>query len=186
MIPFLGIGEDIATRLDASLKLFTENNAVGGQITLQQVRSLNKSDALLYLLESTVSKGRKNIPFLAKDAQISLRGIAAEAKSQAVSSQKSSQSNMNVDNSQSSSKSFGGSGGSFKGKGGSLKTKSSEDFGSSGPKTSNMASGSNPFSGSAPFSQSWDINRIELEPTTSLDGFESSQVSFIDNIIHAL
>ncbi|KAI6241423.1 Crossover junction endonuclease MUS81 [Aphelenchoides fujianensis] len=56
-----GIGEDIATRLEASLECFRERE---GDVTLVKVRALKRGAALVYLREAKVTKGKKAVPFL--------------------------------------------------------------------------------------------------------------------------
>jgi hypothetical protein len=61
---FLGIGEDIATRLDAACQYFRERE---GGLTLQKVRALKKGQAIPYLREAAVTKGKKFVPFISRD-----------------------------------------------------------------------------------------------------------------------
>lgn len=63
-ITFLGIGEDIATRLDAAAQCFRDKE---GDLTLMKVRALKRGDTLVYLREAVVLKGKKNVPFLTRE-----------------------------------------------------------------------------------------------------------------------
>ncbi|CAD5206741.1 unnamed protein product [Bursaphelenchus okinawaensis] len=67
-----GIGEDFATRLDAAYKYFKQVNGVS-EVNLSQVRALRSGEFLQFLCESTVSRGKKTIPFLSVDARQNLR-----------------------------------------------------------------------------------------------------------------
>lgn len=65
-----GIGEDIATRLDAAWKSACKDhfNAADLRPSLEQIRSVKRGDALQFLEKAFVSKGRRGvIPFLPKN-----------------------------------------------------------------------------------------------------------------------
>lgn len=64
--PLLGIGEDIASRLNAAAQCFVERS---GEMTLQKVRALKSGTTLEYLRGGVVTKGRKNVPFLSQQPQ---------------------------------------------------------------------------------------------------------------------
>jgi hypothetical protein len=50
--------------LDAAGRCFVEKE---GDLTLDKVRTLKKGEAIAYLRQATVLKGKKNVPFLTRD-----------------------------------------------------------------------------------------------------------------------
>ncbi|KAI1731608.1 ERCC4 domain-containing protein [Ditylenchus destructor] len=60
-----GIGEHIATRLDAAWKYACENHFLNEEPSLSQVKSVKKGDALQFLESGFVAKGKRDaVPFL--------------------------------------------------------------------------------------------------------------------------
>jgi ERCC4-type nuclease len=80
-----GIGEHIATRLDASWKCFTDQM---GPLPprLKDVKTIKKGEALPFLTNAFVSKGLNRVPFLPKELQSSSQPARKARKANAPSS----------------------------------------------------------------------------------------------------
>ncbi|CAD5209828.1 unnamed protein product [Bursaphelenchus xylophilus] len=70
-----GVGEDFATRLDSALKFYKELSK-SDSLSLKEIRAIKNGDALQFLCESTVSRGKKTIPFLSVEARTNVRLMA--------------------------------------------------------------------------------------------------------------
>ncbi|KAH7727802.1 ERCC4 domain containing protein [Aphelenchoides avenae] len=74
-----GIGENIATRLDATWKFFVEQRFDGTAPTIDHVRDLQRGEALQYLENAPVSKGKAAVPFLKRRSKRANEGITGSA-----------------------------------------------------------------------------------------------------------
>ena len=72
-----GIGENIATRLDASWKLFLQQIP---EPRVRDVKEIKRGNALPYLTNAFVSKGQNRVPFIDKDTLKELSGDTETTK----------------------------------------------------------------------------------------------------------